>query len=292
LERPADEQKSLKFEPNNGYAERPVAVKECRLSSFPMKRDEGDAPEAFVISEVHQAYNGFPVLQNISLTARPGQIISVIGANGSGKTTLLRASCGFLSLLGGEIRFGDQLLANGNATAGRDLISTSRILGTKVGLVSQQVEPWPHLSVLENVMLPLVKARGMTKEESKATALSWLKVLGLEGQSKKYSRQLSGGLKQRVVLARTLALDPKVLLLDEVTSALDPEWSAWLRDLMIELAGQGKIVINVSHKINLVREISDWVVFLDQGALVEQGAPGEILGDPKSEQLRLFLSCS
>lgn len=291
LERPGIEKNGLNSESDERYATQPVSVRECRLGSGPMKCGGADDQEALVIHEVHQSYNGLPVLQNVSLTAKAGQIVSIIGPNGSGKTTLLRATCGFLPLVGGEIRLGDHLLARGDSKANPKQ-SNAHVLGTKIGLVSQQVEPWPHLSVLQNVMLPLMKVRGMQKEEARLIAIEWLKALGLQGQLKHHAKELSGGMKQRVVLARTLAMNPRVLLFDEVTSALDPEWSAWVRDLMRELASQGTIVLNVSHKINLVREVSDWVVFLNHGALVEQGAPQEVLGNPKSEQLRLFLACS
>jgi ABC-type polar amino acid transport system ATPase subunit len=165
-------------------------------------------------------------------------------------------------------------------------------MGTKIGLVSQSVEPWPHLTVLQNVMLPLMKVRRKKKEEARSMATEWLETFGISGQAKRYGKELSGGLKQRVTLARTLAMNPTVILFDEVTSALDPEWSALVRDLMRELANQGKIVLNVSHKMNLVREVSDWVIFLNRGHLIEQGLPTEVLTNPKSEQLELFLSCS
>ena len=137
-----------------------------------------------------------------------------------------------------------------------------------------------------------MKVRHLDKQKARSIAIEWLTVLGLQGKLNRYPRELSGGLKQLVVLGRTLAMNPDLFLFDEVTSALDPEWTAWVRDLMLEIAKQGGIVVNVSHKINLVREISDWVIFMNDGSLVEQGKPTEVLDYPKSEQLRLFLSCS
>ncbi len=132
----------------------------------------------------------------------------------------------------------------------------------------------------------------MEEEQAHDTATEWLKTLGLQRKLRQYGGELSGGLKQRVILARTLAMGPSVFLFDEVTSALDPEWGAWVRDLMREIAKRDGIVLNVSHKINLIREISDWVIFLQDGVLVEQGPPEEVIDHPASDQLRLFLLCS
>lgn len=294
LERPAWQKQRSAAPQAQDRNERPAMLAEARtVVQLGLDENHGCPQEhVLVIDNVTQAYNGFKALEDISCAVKPGAVLSIIGANGSGKTSLLRSICGFLPLQAGEIRLGSHILATAATDGNGRPCSSEHLLGPTIGLVPQQVEPWPHLTVLENVALSLKQRRGMSPEEANAAATQWLKAVGLVDKATRHAKELSGGLRQRVVLARTLAMRPRVVLLDEVTSALDPEWSAWVRDLIRELARAEAIVVQVSHRLNLVREVSDHVIFLHRGRVLEEGPPAQLFASPQSRELCLFLSCS
>lgn len=224
----------------------------------------------------------------ISVSLQWRRILSIIGANGSGKTTFLRC----LLLLdpiapGGIIRLAGETWVNGTRYCLRGDID--RLRGRIVGAVFQQLEPWPHLNVLQNVTLPLHLALGMTHAEARLRAEEMLELFGVLDRTTAMPHQLSGGLRQRVVLARALALRPRILLLDEATSALDPEWTERVRVIVRRFADEGGAVVNVSHRLGLIRHLSDQVAFFDQGCILEEGDPSSVLDHPKSEKLQRFI---
>lgn len=223
----------------------------------------------------------------ITLTVQRGNICSLIGANGSGKTTLLRCAGFFERLDSGKISIaGDPwITASGNGTSEADPAS---LRGT-ASIVFQNSEPWPHMRVVDNIKLPLLRGLGLSPAEAEARTEAELERFGLSERSQSMSHQLSGGIRQRVVLARAFALKPSILLLDEVTSALDPDWTDRVRQIIRNFAESGGAVLLVSHQLNLVRRISDWVVYLNNGKLVESGAPHSIFGAPQDDSLRKFL---
>lgn len=153
----------------------------------------------------------------------------------------------------------------------------------------QNAEPLPHLRVLDNIILPLTQARRLPRAEAKERAEQALEQFGLEDRARSMPYQLSGGLRQRVVLARAFALRPRALLLDEVTSAQDPDWTHRVREIIREFANNGGAVISTSHRFNLVRRLSDWVAYMSNGEVVEQGRPEDVMESPQTEGLRMFL---
>lgn len=225
----------------------------------------------------------------VTLELRRGQVCSLIGANGSGKTTLLRCTGLFEQLDAGTIELNGRPWAK--ASSGQDgaFIDPDRQRGSVLSVVFQNAEPWPHLRVLDNIMLPLLRGLGLQQQEARARAEAELERFGLVERAKAMPHQLSGGIRQRVVLARAFAMKPRILLLDEVTSALDPDWTEKVRQVIRDFVDMGGAVISVSHRLNLARRMSDWVVYLSNGRIVEEGPPQSVLDSPVDDGLRKFL---
>jgi len=240
---------------------------------------------------VHKSFGTIEVLKGIDLTVRQGQVVSLIGASGSGKTTFLRC----VNLLeehdGGEILLDGDPIGYQISGGKRHRLSETRISAqrARIGMVFQQFNLFPHLTAGENVMLGLTKVLGKSKAEARETAEHWLRRVGLAERRDHYPFQLSGGQQQRVAIARAVAMQPRLLLFDEVTSALDPELVAEVLGVMQTLAEAGMTMLLVSHEMLFVREVSHHVVFLDQGRIAQQGQPAEVFDDPRSERLRSFL---
>ncbi|MCX5499589.1 amino acid ABC transporter ATP-binding protein [Streptomyces sp. NBC_00053] len=244
------------------------------------------------IRSVHKSFGSVEVLRGIDLSVRTGEVTVVLGPSGSGKSTLLRTinhlekvDRGWISVDGtlvGYRRDGDKLYE----LPEREVLRRR----TRIGFVFQNFNLFPHLTVLENLVEAPVAALGRPKKEAVAAAEKLLARVGLADRATAYSRQLSGGQQQRVAIARALALEPKLLLFDEPTSALDPELVGEVLDVIKDLALQGTTMIVVTHEIGFAREVADTVVFMDEGRIVEQGAPGDVLDRPAHERTRAFLS--
>ena len=251
------------------------------------------APDVVVrIRGLRKSFGETPVLNGIDLDVRRGGVVTIIGPSGSGKTTLLRCvnaleyyDEGSIELDGVEIGFVEQ----GGRRRRRRERELSK-LRAETGMVFQMFYLFPHLTAAENVMLGLRKVRGRPKAEARATAERWLARVGLADKMQSYPTQLSGGQQQRVGIARAVAMEPKVLLLDEITSALDPELVGEVLAVVRQLADDGMTMIVVTHEMAFAREVSNVVVFMDRGRIVVQGAPDEILRRPGHERLKTFLS--
>ena len=251
------------------------------------------APDVVVrIRGLRKSFGETPVLNGIDLDVRRGGVVTIIGPSGSGKTTLLRCvnaleyyDEGSIELDGVEIGFVEQ----GGRRRRRRERELSK-LRAETGMVFQMFYLFPHLTAAENVMLGLRKVRGRPKAEARATAERWLARVGLADKTQSYPAQLSGGQQQRVGIARAVAMEPKVLLLDEITSALDPELVGEVLAVVRQLADDGMTMIVVTHEMAFAREVSNVVVFMDRGRIVVQGAPDEILRRPGHERLKTFLS--
>ena len=244
------------------------------------------------IEDLHKSYGDHKVLKGVSLKARTGDVISLIGASGSGKSTFLRCinfleqpDDGRMSLDGNDIRMTRD--RHGMHVADPDELQRLR---TRLAMVFQHFNLWSHLSVLENICMAPRRVLGVSKQEAEARARRYLDKVGLAPRvADQYPAFLSGGQQQRVAIARALAMEPEVLLFDEPTSALDPELVGEVLKVIQGLAEEGRTMIMVTHEMAFARQVSSQVMFLHQGLVEEQGAPAEVLGQPKSERLQQFL---
>ncbi|WP_406152031.1 amino acid ABC transporter ATP-binding protein [Streptomyces sp. NBC_01012] len=244
------------------------------------------------IRSVHKSFGPLEVLRGIDLSVRAGEVTVVIGPSGSGKSTLLRTinhlekvDRGWISVDGtlvGYRRSGNKLYE----LREREVLRQR----TAIGFVFQNFNLFPHLTVLENVIEAPVSALGHPRRAAVAAAEKLLARVGLADKAGTYPKQLSGGQQQRVAIARALALEPKLLLFDEPTSALDPELVGEVLDVIKDLADGGTTMIVVTHEIGFAREVADTVVFMDEGRIVEQGTPADVLDRPVQERTRAFLS--
>ncbi|CAL9402430.1 amino acid ABC transporter ATP-binding protein [Streptomyces sp. enrichment culture] len=244
------------------------------------------------VRSVHKSFGPLQVLKGIDLTVRTGEVTVVLGPSGSGKSTLLRTvnhlekvDRGVISVDGalvGYRRTGDRL----RELPEREVLKQR----TRIGFVFQNFHLFPHLTVLENITEAPVSALGRPRREAVEAARRLLERVGLADKESAYPRHLSGGQQQRVAIARALALEPKLLLFDEPTSALDPELVGEVLDVIKDLAHRGTTMIVVTHEIGFAREVADTVVFMDDGRIVEQGPPGDVLDRPRHERTRAFLS--
>ncbi len=240
--------------------------------------------EAVIVAEnVEKWYdNNFHVLRGVSLTVTKGEVVVVMGPSGSGKSTFIRTFNALERYQKGSITIDGILLSH-------DLKNIETIR-REVGMVFQQFNLFPHLSVLQNVMLAPIWVRRWPKAKAEAEALRLLDRVGILEQAKKFPGQLSGGQQQRVAIARALAMQPKIMLFDEPTSALDPEMVREVLDVMRTLAGSGMTMVCVTHEVGFAREVADRVVFMDSGLLVEQATPDDFFNNPKEERTQKFLS--
>ncbi|MFJ3703534.1 MULTISPECIES: amino acid ABC transporter ATP-binding protein [Streptomyces] len=244
------------------------------------------------IRSVHKSFGAVEVLRGIDLSVRAGEVTVVLGPSGSGKSTLLRTinhlekvDQGWISVDGtlvGYRRSGNKLYE----LREREVLRQR----TRIGFVFQNFNLFPHLTVLENIIEAPVAALGRPRKDAVASAEKLLDRVGLADKAGAYPKQLSGGQQQRVAIARALALEPKLLLFDEPTSALDPELVGEVLDVIKDLARGGTTMIVVTHEIGFAREVADTVVFMDEGRIVEQGPPADVLDRPVQERTRAFLS--
>ena len=221
------------------------------------------------------------VLKGIDLDINKGEKVVIVGPSGSGKSTLLRCINGLEDADGGSI-----LVDGVEVTSRRTNINQLR---QHIGMVFQRFNLWPHKTVLENVMLGQMVVAGRSKEEARKKAMETLTRVGLADKADEYPARLSGGQQQRVGIARTLAMGPKAILFDEPTSALDPELVGEVLSVMTSLAKDGMTMVVVTHEIGFARDVADHVVFMDDGVIVEEGSPQDVLLNPKEERTKTFL---
>ncbi len=241
-----------------------------------------DAPPAILLDKVNKWYGAMHVLRDVSLSVALGERVVVCGPSGSGKSTLIRCVNRLETHQEGSIKVDGIELSD-------DLRALDAIR-REVGMVFQSFNLFPHLTVLENCTLAPIWVRHMPKAEAEALAMEYLERVKIPEQAMKYPGQLSGGQQQRVAIARALCMKPKIMLFDEPTSALDPEMIKEVLETMVGLAETGMTMVCVTHEMGFARQVADRVVFMDRGEIVEQGPPGEIFENPKTDRLKLFLS--
>ena len=234
------------------------------------------------MTDVHKWYGQFHVLKNINLSVHKGERIVVCGPSGSGKSTMIRC----INRLEEHQR--GKIVVDGIELT-RDL-KNIELVRREVGMVFQHFNLFPHLTVLENLTLAPVWVRKLPKKEAEDAAMHYLSRVRIPEQASKYPGQLSGGQQQRVAIARSLCMNPKVMLFDEPTSALDPEMIKEVLDVMIELARSGMTMICVTHEMGFARTVANRVLFMDRGEIIEQNEPEAFFNNPQSERTKLFLS--
>lgn len=233
-----------------------------------------------------KSFGKLEVLKGINLSVEKGEVIAVIGPSGSGKSTFLRCLNKLETVQNGTIILdNDYIVKDGKYTKDKDL----KPILSKMGMVFQQFNLFPHKSVLQNVMEAPVIVNKQDKEEAKQNALKLLKEVGLSDKTESYPCNLSGGQQQRVAIARALAMDPQIMLFDEPTSALDPELTGEVLNVMKDLAKQKMTMIVVTHEIGFAKEVASKVIFMDEGHIIEEGTPEEVLENPKHERTIKFL---
>ena len=229
-----------------------------------------------------KSFEKLDVLKGIDIDIYKGDVVCVIGASGSGKSTFLRCLNMLETPTGGNIYFEGEDLT-------REKIDLN-LHRQKMGMVFQQFNLFPHLTILRNLTLAPMMLKNLSKEEAEKKAMALLARVGLADRADFYPNQLSGGQKQRVAIVRALCMEPEVMLFDEPTSALDPEMVGEVLDVMKELAREGMTMVVVTHEMGFAREVSNKIVFLDDGYLVEEGTPDEIFGNPQTDRLKNFLA--
>ena len=238
--------------------------------------------QAVVLADIHKWFGQLHVLNGIDLSVAVGERIVLCGPSGSGKSTLVRCINGLETIDTGQIMVNGMALSEDRATLER--------VRRSVGMVFQQFNLFPHMTILENLCLAPVRAAGVSVDEAEARARHYLERVHIPEQAEKYPAQLSGGQQQRVAIARALCMEPDIMLFDEPTSALDPEMIKEVLDVIVELAGDGKTMICVTHEMGLARAMADRVILLDEGQIVEEAPPEQFFTAPKSDRTRQFLS--
>ncbi len=243
------------------------------------------SPSILTIRSLEKSFGSLSVLKDISLSVERGNVISIIGPSGSGKSTLLRCATFLERADGGDILYDGQYAVRNGEYASKQEINRFK---TRFGLVFQSFNLFPHYSVMKNISeAPLL--HGVSKEEVGERAAMLLKKMGLEGKENSYPCQLSGGQQQRVAIARALAMNPEILFFDEPTSALDPELTGEVLKVIRQLAEDKMTMVVVTHEMPFARAVSNRVIFMDKGVIVEQGDPEQVFGAPIQERTKQFL---
>ncbi|SEE03424.1 amino acid ABC transporter ATP-binding protein [Pseudomonas coleopterorum] len=232
------------------------------------------------IERLDKFYGPFQALTDINLTVAQGEVVVILGPSGSGKSTMIRCINLLEPYQSGDIRVSGQRVENGAKLAG---------IRCEVGMVFQNFNLYPHLTVLANVALAPVRVRGMNRRDAQARARLLLEKVGMASHADKYPSQLSGGQQQRVAIARTMAMEPRVILFDEPTSALDPEMVGEVLDVMQNLARSGVTMIVVTHEMGFARKVADRVIFMETGRIIEQNAPQAFFTAPQEPRTQAFL---
>jgi general L-amino acid transport system ATP-binding protein len=234
------------------------------------------------VRDVHKWYGNFHALKGINMDVKKREVIVIFGPSGSGKSTFIRT----LNRLEEHQR--GQIIVDGIELS-HDVRNIEQVR-SETGMVFQQFNLFPHLTVMQNITLAPIQVRKWTKQRAEEIAMELLERVGIPEQAQKYPGQLSGGQQQRVAIARSLAMQPKIMLFDEPTSALDPEMIKEVLDVMIELAKSGMTILAVTHEMGFARAVADRILFFDKGEIVEQGTPDQIFNHPQSDRTKLFLS--
>lgn len=233
------------------------------------------------INNVNKWYGDFHVLKDINLNIKKGEIIVICGPSGSGKSTMTRCINHLEQFQEGTLNVDGINLT--------DDVKAIREVRSKVAMVFQHFELFPHLSILDNLILAPMHVHHIPKKEATATAMHYLERVNIADQADKYPNQLSGGQKQRVAIARALCANPEIMLFDEPTSALDPEMISEVLDVMIGLSQENKTMVCVTHEMGFAKRVADRVIFMDAGQIVEENTPDEFFDNPQSDRLKLFL---
>ena len=245
-----------------------------------MTKNEAGKP-LLTVDRLVKRFGDLTVLNGISLTVHEGEVIVIVGPSGCGKSTFLRCLNALEDIQGGEIRLRGEMISQKSKNLSE--------LREKVGMVFQSYELFPHLNVLENILLAPTKVQKRNRQEVKEEAMALLARIGLESKAENFPRELSGGQKQRVAIVRALCMHPDVMLFDEVTAALDPEMVREVLDVILELANQGKTMLIVTHEMQFARAIADRVIFINEGNICEEGSPEQFFDAPKTERAKQFL---
>jgi len=244
------------------------------------------------IRNLHKAYGTLEVIKGVDITARKGDVVSLIGSSGSGKSTILRCANLLEDSQQGDILFKGEPVTWKGTGAGRRPADPKQVLRirTNLSMVFQQFNLWAHMTILQNVMEAPVTVLGRDRADAEEAARGYLDKVGIGEKCEMFPAQLSGGQQQRAAIARALCMEPEALLFDEPTSALDPELEQEVIRVIKDLANEGRTMMLVTHDMSMARDVSDHVVFLHQGLIEEEGAPGALFNAPKSKRLQGFLS--
>jgi len=242
--------------------------------------------EILHVDNLSKSFGDLEVLKSIDMSVKKGEVVVFVGRSGSGKSTFLRCINLIEIPTGGKIRFEDKTL---DFNLRKPPSAEMREFRHHIGMVFQHFNLWPHLTALGNVVIALEKVFAMPKKQAKKRAMLQLEKIGLAEKANNHPSTLSGGQQQRVAIARALALDPKLMLFDEVTSALDPELVAGVLEEMQRLAEDGMTMIVVTHEMGFAREVGDRVIFMDEGVIVEEGPAKEVISNPQNPETKEFL---
>jgi len=244
------------------------------------------------MKNIWKSFGSIEVLKGISFSVGAGEVVSVIGPSGSGKSTLLRCAAMLEAIDGGEIIYGNDVLAAPDAHGKVKYANKAQQKEIKknFSLVFQDFNLFPHYSVMKNITAAQTIVQGAQKIEAEENARKLLRKMGLEDKENAYPCQLSGGQQQRVSIARALALNPKILYFDEPTSALDPELTGEILKVIRALAAEKMTMVIVTHEMNFARDVSDRVIFMDGGVIIEEGAPSKVINNPAEERTKTFLN--
>lgn len=240
------------------------------------------ADALLTIDNVVKRFDDTTILDGISFSVKKSEVIVIVGPSGCGKSTLLRCINALEPIQEGSITLDGDVIERNSKTL--------PLLRQRIGMVFQSYDLFPHLTVLDNILLAPCKVQKRDKEEVRKEAMSLLERVGLKEKAKNYPRELSGGQKQRVAIVRALCMHPEILLFDEVTAALDPEMVREVLDVMLDLAKQGRTMLIVTHEMQFARAIADRIIFLDNGKIVEEATPDEFFDNPKTERAKQFLN--
>lgn len=240
------------------------------------------ADALLTINNVVKRFDDTTILDGISFSVKKSEVIVIVGPSGCGKSTLLRCINALEPIQEGSITLDGDVIERNSKTL--------PLLRQRIGMVFQSYDLFPHLTVLDNILLAPCKVQKRDKEEVRKEAMSLLERVGLKEKAKSYPRELSGGQKQRVAIVRALCMHPEILLFDEVTAALDPEMVREVLDVMLDLAKQGRTMLIVTHEMQFARAIADRIIFLDNGKIVEEATPDEFFDNPKTERAKQFLN--
>ncbi len=232
------------------------------------------------IKDLHKSFGSHKVLKGTNETVDESEVLCIIGPSGSGKSTMLRCINHLEEPTSGEIYIDGELITDKNINEVRK----------RMGMVFQSFNLFPHKTVLENITIAPMNVKGVSQEEAEKKAMELLARVGLEDKASEYPKSLSGGQQQRVAIARALAMDPEVMLFDEPTSALDPEMVGEVLSVMKDLAKEGLAMIVVTHEMGFAKEVADKVIFMDDGVIVEEGTPEQVIDDPQQPRTKDFLS--